>query len=171
MIINKDLLPTILSIDTSCDETSVAVTKGLVVLSNVVWTQSKVHAKWGGVVPNEAARQHEIKFSWVLKSAVNKAKTTLPKIDAFSVTVGPGLAVALGVGIKNAKELAIKYNKPFIITKENGLMDRIGDIAITVNPRDPADIKQKVLWLCKKENYDAQVAKLQNFNFTHQCIM
>jgi glycosyltransferase involved in cell wall biosynthesis len=61
----------------------------------------------------------------------------------------------------------IRYNKPFILTEENGLMDRIGDIAITVNPVDLNDIKTKVLWLCKRENYDRQVAKIKNFKFTH----
>ncbi len=62
---------------------------------------------------------------------------------------------------------SIRYNQPFILTEENGLMDRIGDIAITVNPKDPADIAEKVRWLLKKENYDAQVEKIKNFNHTH----
>jgi hypothetical protein len=62
---------------------------------------------------------------------------------------------------------AIRLNKPFILTRENGLMDRIGDIAITVDPMNVEDIRQKVLWLCTRENYDAQVKKLQNFTFTH----
>ncbi len=106
--------PVILSIDTSCDETSAAVTDGLTVLSNVVWSQSKIHAKFGGVVPSETRRQHERKIFWVVDKAVNTANITYHKIDAFSVTVGPGLAIALGVGINYAKKLAEKYSKPLI---------------------------------------------------------
>jgi hypothetical protein len=62
---------------------------------------------------------------------------------------------------------AIRLNKPFIITKENGLMDRIAPVAITVDPENPEDIKEKVLWLCDKNNYDSQVKKLREFTFTH----
>lgn len=62
---------------------------------------------------------------------------------------------------------AIRRNKPFILTEENGLMDRIGDIAVIVNPKNPSDIKDKVLWLCKKDNYDNQIKKIKNFSFIH----
>jgi len=62
---------------------------------------------------------------------------------------------------------AIRHNKPFIITRENGLMDRIGDIAIVVDPKNSNDIKEKILWLCEKDNYENQVEKIKNFNFTH----
>ncbi len=62
---------------------------------------------------------------------------------------------------------AIRYNKPFIITGENGLMDRIGGIALSVNPQDVADIKDKILWLSDEKNYIAQVEKVRNFHFTH----
>lgn len=62
---------------------------------------------------------------------------------------------------------SIRYNKPFIVTEENGLMDRIRDVAIIVNPKDPKDIKDKVIWLCNKDNYDNQIKKIKNFNFTH----
>ncbi len=77
------------------------------------------------------------------------------------------LLVSLGDISPNIILDTIRHNKPFIITEENGLMDRIKDIAITVNPKDPKDIKNKILWLCNKENYDAQVQKIKNFNFTH----
>ena len=112
-IIRRDN-PIILSVDTSCDETSVSVTNGLTVLSNVVWSQSKVHAKFGGVVPNEARREHENKIHWVYKRALFYAKIQEKELDAVSVTVGPGLAIALGVGINFAKDLAGKYSKPLI---------------------------------------------------------
>lgn len=107
-------LPIILSVDTSCDETSVAVTKGATVLSNIVWSQSKIHSKFGGVVPNTAKREHERKINWVVEKAVKTADITYKDIDAFAVTVGPGLAIALGVGINHTKQLAIKYQKPII---------------------------------------------------------
>ncbi len=110
----KNNKPTILSIDTSCDETSCAVTSGLAVLSNVVWSQSKIHSKFGGVVPSTARREHERKIFWVVNKAVNTAKIEYNKIDAFSVTVGPGLAIALGVGINFTKNLAAKFVKPLI---------------------------------------------------------
>ncbi|MDP3962763.1 MAG: hypothetical protein Q8Q03_02780 [bacterium] len=77
------------------------------------------------------------------------------------------ILVSLGDISPNMILEAIRYNKPFIITEENGLMDRIGEIAITVNPKAENDIKEKILWLCKKENYDAQAEKIRNFNFTH----
>ncbi len=77
------------------------------------------------------------------------------------------LLVSLGDISPNMILDTIRHNKPFIITKENGLMDRIGDIAITVDPLDAQDIKEKILWLCKKENYDAQVEKIKKFTFTH----
>lgn len=111
---NAYKFPIILSIDTSCDETSSAVTRDLIVLSSVVWSQSKIHAKFGGVVPSTARREHERRISWVVKRAIKTANISYSKIDAFSVTVGPGLAIALGVGINFAKDLAMKYKKPLI---------------------------------------------------------
>lgn len=77
------------------------------------------------------------------------------------------LLVSLGDISPNLILDAIRLNKPFIITEENGLMDRIGSIAITINPLDKEDIKSKVSWLLQKENYNAQVEKIKNFNFTH----
>jgi glycosyltransferase involved in cell wall biosynthesis len=62
---------------------------------------------------------------------------------------------------------SIRYNKPFILTNENGLMDRISQIAVIVDPKNLENIKEKILWLCKKGNYDMQVEKIKNFTFTH----
>lgn len=106
--------PTILSIDTSCDETSASVTKGLVVLSNIVWSQSSIHAKFGGVVPSVARRQHERKITWVVEKAVKSSGVKFEKLEAVAVTVGPGLAIALGVGINFAIKLSQKYKLPLI---------------------------------------------------------
>lgn len=104
----------ILSIDTSCDETSAAVTQGVKALSNVIWSQASLHAKWGGVVPSLAKRKHEERINWVIKKALGTRHRALDGIDAVAVTVGPGLAIALEVGIKKAKEISKNYNLPFI---------------------------------------------------------
>jgi glycosyltransferase involved in cell wall biosynthesis len=61
---------------------------------------------------------------------------------------------------------AISLNKPFILTKENGLMDRIGSVAITVDPKNEEEIAEKILWLLNEENYNLQVEKIKNFSFT-----
>lgn len=104
----------ILAIDTSADETSASVTENTNILSNVVWSQASLHAKWGGVVPSLAQRQHEERVDWVIERAILNSKVPFMQLDAIAVTVGPGLAIALGVGIDRAKKLAIKWNKPLI---------------------------------------------------------
>lgn len=102
----------ILAIETSCDETAAAVVEGRRVLSNVIYSQVLIHKKWGGVVPSLAKRAHEEKIELVIAEATKKY--LLKKIDAVAVTQGPGLAVALEVGIKHAKELANRYGKKLI---------------------------------------------------------
>lgn len=111
----KSQIPIILAIDTSCDETSVAVTQGTRILSNVVWSQASQHAKFGGVMPSLAKRIHEERIEWVIEQAVSKSQfQSYEKIDAVAVTSGPGLAIALEVGIRKAKELSSKLNIPLI---------------------------------------------------------
>jgi len=105
---------TILAIDTSCDETAVAVTKARRIISNELFSQIETHRKWGGVVPNLAKRAHEERIDGVVESALKKAKKSMENIDAIAVTYGPGLAIALGVGITKAQELAKKYKKKLI---------------------------------------------------------
>src|SRR3990170_6469387 len=104
----------ILAIDTSCDETAAAVTEGMKVLSNIIWSQASLHAKFGGIYPSLAKRKHEERIDWVIDKAMLNAKCQMLNIDAVAVTVGPGLAIALEVGISAAKELAKKYKKPLI---------------------------------------------------------
>ena len=104
----------ILAIDTSCDETAAAVTEDMKILSNIIWSQASLHAKFGGVMPSLAKRMHEERIDWVIDRAIKKAKTSFDELDAIAVTIGPGLSIALGVGIAKAKELAIKYNKKLI---------------------------------------------------------
>jgi N6-L-threonylcarbamoyladenine synthase len=104
----------ILAIDTSCDDTSAAVVKNATVLSNVISSQVTLHKEWGGVVPIIAKRAHQDRINLVIAKALQMAKVPLPKIDAIAVTYGPGLAIALEVGVKKAKELAIQLKKPLI---------------------------------------------------------
>jgi N6-L-threonylcarbamoyladenine synthase len=105
LIENKEA--TILAIETSCDETSVAVVKnGRQVLSNVILTQMDIHRKYGGVVPEIASRKHIENVDLVIDEALEKAGMTLQTIDAIAVTHGPGLVGALLVGVAAAKALA-----------------------------------------------------------------
>lgn len=99
----------ILAIDTSCDETAAAVTEDTKILSNIIWSQASLHAKFGGVMPSLAQRMHRERIDWVIKRALGTGN-----VDTIAVTVGPGLSIALGVGVNKAKELAIKYKKPLI---------------------------------------------------------
>lgn len=102
----------ILAIDTSCDETSVAVTSGTKVLSNVISSQVRYHKKFGGVVPFLAQRLHKERIDAVIQLALQRAALSPVDLDAVAVTVGPGLAPALEVGIQKAKELAKTGQKP-----------------------------------------------------------
>jgi N6-L-threonylcarbamoyladenine synthase len=104
----------ILAIESSCDETAVAIIKGGKLLSNIVSTQVEVHAKYGGVMPEIASRLHAENISIVLHEALVKADVKLDDIDAFAVTRGPGLIGALHVGLQAAKTLAMLYKKPLI---------------------------------------------------------
>lgn len=107
-------MKTILAIDTSCDETSAAIVQDRRVLSHVEYSQIVLHQKWGGVVPNIAKRAHEERIDWVIEKAVTSSKLQVQSLDGIAVTYGPGLAIALGVGIIKAQELSVKYNKPLI---------------------------------------------------------
>ncbi|ABR30491.1 protein kinase [Thermosipho melanesiensis] len=104
----------VLGIETSCDETAVAVLENEKILSSVVSSQIDVHKKFGGVVPEIAARHHLSNLPVVFKNALSQAKISLNDIDLISVTYGPGLIGALLVGISFAKGLSLKLNKPLI---------------------------------------------------------
>ncbi len=102
----------LLSIDTSCDETSVAVTRGLTILSNVVSSQVRLHKKYGGVVPFLAQRLHEERIDSVVALALDRAGVSESEIEAIAVTYGPGLAPALQVGVAKAKQLSAEWKVP-----------------------------------------------------------
>jgi len=105
----------ILGIETSCDETAAAVVEdGTKILSNAVATSAEMHAKTGGVIPEEAARQQVRSIIPVIGEALDSAKLSLETIDKIAVTVGPGLIGSLLVGVETAKTLAHLYQKPVI---------------------------------------------------------
>src|SRR3990170_7971825 len=105
----------ILGIETSCDETAIAVVKdGRHILSNVVASQVDLHARYGGVVPELASRQHVEAIVPVLNEALEDARCRLADIDAVAVTIGPGLAGALLVGANFAKALAYARSLPLV---------------------------------------------------------
>jgi N6-L-threonylcarbamoyladenine synthase len=105
----------ILGIDTSCDDTSIAVVdNGTIILSNIVASQVDVHHRYGGVVPELACRKHIEAIGPVYQAALDEAGATLADIDAIAVTRGPGLIGALLVGLSFAKSLAYATGKPLI---------------------------------------------------------
>ena len=105
----------ILAIESSCDETSAAVVEnGTKVLSCAVRSQIKTHAKFGGVVPEIAARDHVLAINFVVDQALKDANVGLKEIDTIAVTQGPGLIGALFVGINAAQSLALALDKPLI---------------------------------------------------------
>lgn len=110
---------TLLAIESSCDETAAAVVRsgaegGALVLSDVVRSQVAFHAKWGGVVPEIASRNHLVDITPVVEEAVARAGVSWAGIDAVAVTQGPGLVGALLVGLQVAKSLAYAHRKPLI---------------------------------------------------------
>ncbi len=105
----------ILAIESSCDETSIAVLKNdTELLANIVSTQIAIHQKYGGVMPEIASRLHVENIGVVLKEALETAKITMDDVSAIAVTSGPGLIGALHVGLQCAKTLALMYHKPLI---------------------------------------------------------
>lgn len=106
---------TILSVETSCDETAAAVTvNGRQVLSNTIYSQIDLHTIYGGVVPEIASRAHIEKINQVVQKALEDAGKTLDEMDAVAVTYGPGLVGALLVGVAFAKALAFAKKIPLI---------------------------------------------------------
>lgn len=114
----------ILSIETSCDETSIAIVKnGTEVVALTILTQMDTHAEFGGVVPEIASRMHTENITMVLEETLRKANMKVSDCDAIAVTYAPGLLGSLLVGIEFAKVLSFVYNKPLI--KVNHLIGHI----------------------------------------------
>ncbi|EDL62593.1 tRNA (adenosine(37)-N6)-threonylcarbamoyltransferase complex transferase subunit TsaD, partial [Bacillus sp. SG-1] len=105
----------ILGMETSCDETAVAIVKnGKEILSNVVASQIESHKRFGGVVPEIASRHHVEQITIVIEEALNQAGMTISEMDAIAVTEGPGLVGALLIGVNAAKALAFAHGLPLI---------------------------------------------------------
>lgn len=105
----------VLAVESSCDETSVAVVEdGRKVYSNVIASQIDIHKKFGGVVPEIASRQHVEAINTVLKEGLDESGVDLKDIDIIAATKGPGLIGALLVGLSAGKTLALATNKPFV---------------------------------------------------------
>lgn len=105
----------ILAIETSCDETAVAIVEdGRKILTNQIYTQIDIHKKYGGVVPEIASRNHVEKLPFIIDAALEDSLLTYDDVDAIAVTSGPGLVGALLIGVSQAKAMAYALNKPLI---------------------------------------------------------
>ena len=127
---------TILAIETSCDETAVAILRGNELLASEVASQTE-HGAYGGVVPEVASRNHLLHAPRLLKVALKKAGIALEAVDAFAATSGPGLASSLMIGASMAKGLALGFSKPYLAINhlEGHLLSPFftGDFAIESN--------------------------------------
>ena len=105
----------ILGIETSCDETAAAVVEdGARILSNIISSQVDIHRRYGGIVPEVASRQHLVTALPVVESAMAEAKANWQDITAIAVTMGPGLAGSLLVGVNVAKAVALAHGLPLV---------------------------------------------------------
>lgn len=105
----------VLGVESSCDETSVAIVRdGKEVLSNVINSQIDIHKKFGGVVPEIASRHHVYQVSMIFEEALERAQVKPEDIDLVAVTMGPGLIGSLLVGVNAAKTFALMYHKPIL---------------------------------------------------------
>jgi N6-L-threonylcarbamoyladenine synthase len=107
-------MKTLLAIETSCDETAVAILRGGQLLAGEVASQVAEHEKFGGVVPEVASRNHLVHAPRLLERAPANAKIDIEHVDAFAATSGPGLASSLMIGASIAKGLAIGFGKPYL---------------------------------------------------------
>jgi N6-L-threonylcarbamoyladenine synthase len=105
---------TILALETSCDETAIAILRGRELLASEVASQVAEHEKYGGVVPEVASRNHLVHAPRLLERATRDAKIDIASVDAFAATSGPGLASSLMIGASIAKGLAIGFGKPYL---------------------------------------------------------
>lgn len=122
-MINREA-PLVLGIETSCDETGIGIVRGRELLANVIASSMNEHARYGGVVPEVAARAHLEALRPALTEAVATAGIELTDLDAVAVTSGPGLAGALMVGVGAAKALALSLDKPLYAV--NHLVGHVG---------------------------------------------
>ncbi|MDE0545432.1 tRNA (adenosine(37)-N6)-threonylcarbamoyltransferase complex transferase subunit TsaD [Microbacterium sp. C7(2022)] len=128
--------PLVLGIETSCDETGIGIVRGRTLLSNTIASSMDEHARYGGVVPEVAARAHLEALQPSIEAALAEANVSLSDLDAVAVTSGPGLAGALMVGVGAAKALAVSLGKPLYAVNH-----LVGHIAADVLTDDGAAIE------------------------------
>lgn len=116
--------PLVLGIESSCDETGIGIVRGTELLSNTIASSMDEHARYGGVVPEVAARAHLEAMGPSIEAALAEAGVTIAELDAIAVTSGPGLSGALMVGVGAAKALAVAAGKPFYAV--NHLVGHVG---------------------------------------------
>ena len=146
----------ILGIETSCDETAVAVVEdGGKIRSNLISSQINIHARYGGVVPEIASRKHLEIINQLIDSALEEAGTSFQQIDALAVSYGPGLVGALLIGVNTAKTLAYLLRKPLIAV--NHLQGHLCANYLYSEPDSPPKIKYPVLGLIVSGGHTALV--------------
>ncbi len=128
--------PLVLGIETSCDETGIGIVRGRQLLSNTIASSMDEHARYGGVVPEVAARAHLEALQPSIDAALAEAGVTLDEIDAVAVTSGPGLAGALMVGVGAAKGLAVALDKPLYAVNH-----LVGHIAADILDADAGELE------------------------------
>ena len=126
--------PLVLGIETSCDETGIGIVRGTTLLANVIASSMEEHARYGGVVPEVAARAHLEALVPALRQALAEADVELADLDAIAVTSGPGLSGALMVGVGAAKALALSLGTPLYAVNH-----LVGHVGADVLDHDPLD--------------------------------
>jgi N6-L-threonylcarbamoyladenine synthase len=135
--VNRDA-PLVLGIETSCDETGIGIVRGTELLANAIASSMEEHARYGGVVPEVAARAHLEALGPTIRAALDEASVDLADLDAVAVTNGPGLAGALMVGVGAAKALALSLEKP--VYAVNHLVGHVGADLIGDRPLETPSI-------------------------------
>ncbi|GAA1328424.1 tRNA (adenosine(37)-N6)-threonylcarbamoyltransferase complex transferase subunit TsaD [Leucobacter albus] len=128
--------PLVLGIETSCDETGVGIVRGRTLLANAIASSMDEHSRFGGVIPEIAARAHLESMTPTIERALADAGVTLEEVDAIAVTGGPGLAGALMVGVSAAKALAVSLGRPLYAV--NHLVGHVGADLLTGDALRPA---------------------------------
>lgn len=134
--------PLVLGIETSCDETGIGIVRGRTLLSNTIASSMDEHARFGGVVPEVAARAHLEALQPAIDAALAEAGVRLDDLDAVAVTSGPGLAGALMVGVGAAKGLAVSLDKPLYAVNH-----LVGHIAADILTPDAAPLEYPTIAL------------------------
>lgn len=134
--------PLVLGIETSCDETGIGIVRGRTLLANAIASSMDEHARFGGVIPEIAARAHLESMTPTIEQALSDAGVELQDLDAIAVTGGPGLAGALMVGVSAAKALALSLDKPLYAV--NHLVGHVGADLLQSTPGHGVQLREAV---------------------------